>query len=182
VRSSGTLGPGTKLGSGWRGYDAIVGPGDLTGDDVPDLLARSRATGALWLFPRTAPLYGRAGWGRPIRVSTGWRGFSLLTGPGDLTRDGRPDLLARAADGTLRLFPGTGSVWRPFGTPVVVARGFNAYDAVVGPGDDDRDGLPDLLARDRATGGLWRFSRTESGGWRRPVRVGTGWSSFDAIS
>ncbi len=180
VRSSGALGPGSRIGTGWRGYDALVGPGDLTGDDVPDLLARNRATGALWLFPRTAPLYGRPGWGRPIQVSTGWGGM-LLAGAGDLTGDGRPDLLARAANGTLRLFPGTGSTGQPFGTPVVAGRGWTGYDAIVGPGDVDRDGLPDLLARDRATGALWRFSRTESGGWRRPVRVGTGWGVFDAL-
>jgi hypothetical protein len=182
ARGSGTLGRGVKIGTGWKGYDALAAPGDLTGDDVPDLLARNHATGALWLFPRTGPLYGKAGWGTPVRVSTGWRGLSLLTGAGDLTGDGRADLLARTSTGTLRLYPGTGSASAPLGKPVAVGTGWNGYDALVVPGDLDRDGRPDLLARDRKTGSLSLFSRAESGAWRRPVRVSTGWGGFTAIS
>jgi hypothetical protein len=182
VRGSGTLGRAVELGSGWRGYDVVVGPGDLTGDDVPDLLARNRTTGALWLFPRTGPLYGRPGWGKPVKVGTAVKGLSLLTGAGDLTGDGRPDLLARTSTGTLQLYPGTGSASTPFGRPVALGTGWNGYDALVGPGDVDGDGRPDLLARDHAKGGLWLFSRTDSGAWRRPVRVSTGWRGFTALS
>ncbi|HYY12761.1 MAG TPA: VCBS repeat-containing protein [Kineosporiaceae bacterium] len=181
VRASGALGSRVKVGSGWRRYDAIVGAGDLTGDDVPDLLARDRA-GGLWLVPRTAPLYGKPGWGKPVRFSTGWRGYGLLTGAGDLTGDGHADLVARAADGTLHLFAGTGRSWQPLAKPVTILKGWRAVDALVGPGDVDRDGLPDLLLREKSTGTLWRLSRSESGSWQRPVRISTGWRGFDALS
>jgi hypothetical protein len=181
VRGSGTLGRAVKLGSGWKGYDAVVGPGDLTGDDVPDLLARNRSTGALWLFPRTGPLYGKAGWGKAVQVGTALKGLSLLTGGGDLTGDGRADLVARTSTGALQLYPGTGAASAPFGKAVAIGTGWNGYDALLGPGDVDRDGRPDLLARDRK-GGLWLFSRTDAGAWRHPVRVSTGWGGFTAIS
>jgi hypothetical protein len=182
ARVSGSLGRGVKLGSGWGAFDTVIGPGDLTGDDVPDLLARKRSTGALWLFPRTAPVYGKAGWGKPRRVATGWRGLSLLTGAGDLTGDGRADLLARTSTGILQLYPGTGSASAPFAKKIVLGTGWQTFDALVGPGDVDRDGRPDLLARKHATGALMLFSRREDGSWRRPVKVSDGWRGFDAIS
>jgi hypothetical protein len=45
----------------------------------------------------------------------------------------------------------------------------------------DRDGKPDVLARDRATASLWLSTRDDAGAWRARVRLGTGWRAFDAI-
>ena len=50
--------PRVRVGSGWDRFNAIVGPGDLTGDQRVDVLARERATGYLWLYPGN----GRGGW------------------------------------------------------------------------------------------------------------------------
>ena len=56
-----------RVGTGWNGMTAIMSPGDLNGDRVPDVLARD-AAGRLWLYPRTAA----GGWGPRVLVSTGW--------------------------------------------------------------------------------------------------------------
>jgi hypothetical protein len=229
--------PRTSQGSGWRGYDVIDTPGDLTGDGVPDLLGRNRGTGDLWLRPRTAAGGWRpwvrvaTGWsrydtvlapgdltgdgvpdvavrragalsvwevairrGRPVLVrsrlvSTGWQGLDRITAPGDLTGDGLPDLLARQGDG-LWLYPGrltatVGGAVPGLRPRVLVGRGWSGYTALLAPGDVDRDGIGDLLGRDRA-GTLWLHpgrERVASGAvLGRPVRLGTGWNAYDALS
>src|SRR6478735_5998127 len=59
--------PRVRVGTGWQVMNAIVGVGDLTGDRVPDVLARD-TSGRLWLYPRTAA----GGWSPRVLVSTGW--------------------------------------------------------------------------------------------------------------
>ena len=54
---------------------------------------------------------GRGGWRLPrVRVGTGWQVMNAIVGIGDLTGDGRMDVVARrATTGELYLYPGTGS-------------------------------------------------------------------------
>jgi hypothetical protein len=62
------------VGTGFGVFDAIVGPGDFTGDGAADVLARSASTGQLWLYPGD----GAGGW-LPWRViGTGWGGFDAV--------------------------------------------------------------------------------------------------------
>ncbi|MFD7549417.1 trypsin-like serine protease [Streptomyces sp. NPDC059816] len=61
----------------WHGYNALVAPGDVTGDGRPDFLARSRA-GNLFLYPGT----GKTSWGvfaTPIRIGGGFQRYDLLS-------------------------------------------------------------------------------------------------------
>ena len=62
------LGSGRVLSCGWRIMDWVGSPGDLTGDGLPDLLARRTVDGTLWLYRGIAG--GRVG--TATRVSTGW--------------------------------------------------------------------------------------------------------------
>ncbi len=172
----------------WQRYDAMVGPGDLTGDGVPDLLARESATGALWLHRRTAG----GGWGAAVRLGIGWGGMDALVGPGDLTGDGRPDLLARRG-ATLWLYPGNGAgrfsarvaLPTPSTSGTTAARGWSTYDAFSGPGDVDGDGRADLLARETSSGRLVLFAGTAAAPPARVLLarrvVGTGWAAFDRL-
>ena len=96
--------PASRVGTGWNIFNAIVGPGDLTGDGRADLLAREPSTGYLWLYPGN----GRGGWLPRVRVGTGWNGMTALTSAGDLNGDRAPDVLARDRSGDLWLYPRTG--------------------------------------------------------------------------
>jgi hypothetical protein len=49
-----------------------VSAGDLTGDRIPDVLARDRS-GVLWLYPRTA-----TSWQPRVRVGGGWNTIDAL--------------------------------------------------------------------------------------------------------
>lgn len=53
----GGLTGGTTVGSVGRNYDRIVAVGDVNGDARPDLMARARVTGRMWLLPGSAEGY-----------------------------------------------------------------------------------------------------------------------------
>ncbi len=104
--------------------DAILGPGDLTGDGKPDILARERATGYLWLYPGT----GAGGVAARTRIGSGWNGFSAVAAPGDVNRDGNPDVVGReASTGDLWLYPRGDAGWLP---RVRIGTGWGVYDLV----------------------------------------------------
>jgi hypothetical protein len=175
-RADATFAPRVRAGTGWQVMDAVLGTGDLTGDGVPDVVAREGASGRLWLYPRTAA----GGFAARRQVGTGWQGMNAVLGAGDLSGDGVPDLLARErSSGALWLYPGNGR--SGFAARARIGGGWNAFDLVATPGDVDRDGKPDVLARDRATASLWLSTRDDAGAWRARVRLGTGWRAFDAI-
>ena len=52
---------------------AVASAGDLTGDRVPDVLARDRS-GILWLYPRSAT----GTWLPRLRVGAGWNTVNAL--------------------------------------------------------------------------------------------------------
>ncbi|WP_447924846.1 FG-GAP repeat domain-containing protein [Georgenia muralis] len=169
--------PRVKVGVGWNGMNAIFSPGDFNGDARNDVLARVRSTGELWLYPGN----GRGGWLPRVKVGVGWNGMSALVGPGDFNGDRNTDVLAReAATGRLVLYPGNGrGGWLP---RVPYGTGWNAMNALVGPGDFNGDRTPDLLAREAATGDLWLYPGNGAGGWLPRVRVGIGWQSMTALA
>jgi hypothetical protein len=167
--------PRVGLGAGWGAMNAIVGIGDLSGDERPDIVARQTSTGQLWLYPGT----GASGWKPRVLVGTGWNAYSAVVGAGDLTGDGRPDLLARErATGYLWLVPGTSS--GGLGTRVRIGTSWNSMTAILSPGDLNSDRVPDVLARD-SSGRLWLYPRTATGGWSPRVLVSTGWNITNAI-
>jgi hypothetical protein len=54
---------------------------------------------------------GAGGWvtGSAEPIGSGWQDFTALTGGGDFSGDGKPDVLARRPDGTLLLYRGNGA-------------------------------------------------------------------------
>ncbi|MEU4078431.1 N-acetylmuramoyl-L-alanine amidase [Streptomyces venezuelae] len=168
-----------RTGGGWEIYDRILGIRDLNGDAKPDLIAREKS-GVLWYYKGTGdpakPFAPR------LKVGGGWNIFNQLISTGDMTGDGKPDLVARDAAGVLWLYKNNGGSPNPFATRGRVGGGWGVYNSMVGPSDLDRDGRPDLIARD-GTGVVYFYKNT--GGYPNPyaakVKVGGGWQIYNMI-
>jgi hypothetical protein len=164
-----------SLGTGWKAYDVLTTPGDLTGDKRADLLARKASTGDVYLFANDG-----AGKLKPgVKIASGWGVYTKVVGAGDLTGDGIGDVLARDRAGTLWRYDGTGTGALK-GRVKVFSDWGASYNAVVGVGDITGDGKADLVARDTA-GNLWRQSGTGKGSFGARVRVGTGWQGYKGL-
>jgi hypothetical protein len=146
-----------KVGTGWNIYNAATALSPLRADGTGDVVARD-SSGTLWYYQGSgninAPLKARA------KVGTGWNAYSLITGVGDVTGDGRADLIARDSKGNLWLFKGTGTS-AVFAARVSIGSGWNAYNLAAGLADVTGDGKADLIARD-TSGVMWLFKGTGS--------------------
>ncbi|MFF7675626.1 FG-GAP-like repeat-containing protein [Actinacidiphila glaucinigra] len=173
-------GTGRLIGNGgWNAMNALVRHGDFSRDGHEDVIASEKATGKLWLYPGT----GSGGLGtRKLIGNGGWNSMGRLAAFGDLTGDGRSDLLgAEKATGKLWLYPGTSS--GGLGARKLIGNGgWNGMNALVGAGDMTGDGRADLVAREKATGKLWLYpgTSTRTLGARKLIGTG-GWNSMDHI-
>ncbi|MER5735431.1 VCBS repeat-containing protein [Streptomyces sp. NPDC002262] len=156
----------------------IIPIGDQGGDTTqPEVLVVSE-DGTLTLYQDADPT------GTPYehRVGGGWQVYNKIVSPGDVNGDGLADVIARAFDGQLYLYPATGDLDKPLGGRIPVGGGWQGYDQLVGLGDGNGDGLGDLYARD-TTGTLWWYAGT--GNTTRPFAtrksIGAGWNAYNQI-
>ncbi len=148
---------------------------DFDGNGRADLVARQRSDASLWFWGGL----GSATFDRRDRLGTGWSAFNALVLPGDWDGDGRDDVIARRrADASLWLYPGARG--GNLGSPLVIGRGWSSVSAIVAPGDWDRDGAADLIAR-RTNGELWLYPGNGSGRFGTPRPIGNGWAGMTAI-
>ncbi|MEV6183361.1 FG-GAP-like repeat-containing protein [Streptomyces sp. NPDC052015] len=150
--STGTF-SGKVAGSGWATSVRAVPLGDLNGDRCNDVLVRL-GSGAVRLYKPgcNAPLKPTTPY-TTLSTSSGWNQYDVLTSPGDVTRDGRPDLIARnATTGAVYLYKGTGTL----SARVKLQDNWKSYKKIVGAGDLNGDGIGDLLVQDKANN-LYRF-------------------------
>ncbi|MEU0809158.1 FG-GAP-like repeat-containing protein [Streptomyces sp. NPDC005970] len=165
----------TSLGTGWKAYDQLTAPGDLTGDGRIDLLARKTSTGDLYLFANDG--HGKLAAGR--KVGSGWASYTHIVGAGDLNGDGFGDVLARGRNGTLYRYDGTGT--GALRARVTVFTDWGAsYNAIVGVGDITGDGRNDLVVRDRS-GNLYRNDGKGNGSFSARKRIATGWQVYKGL-
>lgn len=107
-------------GSTWSGM-TVVGITDVTGDGVPDLIARTDKTGALWLYKGAGDgTFGTAATRTRIGSGLDAARFPLLVTKGDVTGDGHADIWAVGKAGNLYLVKGTAA--GGFCGPEVVSR------------------------------------------------------------
>jgi hypothetical protein len=165
-----------EIAGGSKSYNLVVGPGDLNGDGKGDLLARSST--ALYFYAGNGD--GLSVQGRVQIGGSGWQQFNKIVGSGDLTGDGRADLIARNSSG-LYLYPGTGSASAPFTTKVKIGSSdWSQYTNIAAPGDIDGNGIADLLASNSA-GQLYFYSGTgrASAPFKTKVKIGSsGWAQY----
>nr|WP_237551735.1 VCBS repeat-containing protein [Streptomyces sp. SID8367] len=163
---------GKTSASGWPTGTTAVPFGDLTWDDDNETLVRttggelrSYRTGGGAL--KTTTSY--------IKLGTGWNAYNVLTSPGDLTGDGRPDLLARkSSTGDIYVFAGKSDGTLAAGKKIRSA--WTTYTHIVGVGDLNGDGIGDVLAR-RTDGTLFRYDGAGDGTLKDRVTVFTDWGS-----
>ncbi|KRV51425.1 ATP/GTP-binding protein [Wenjunlia vitaminophila] len=170
-------GTGRLIGAGgWNSMSALTRHGDFSRDGREDLIAREAATGKLWLYPGTGT--GSLG-SRQLIGSGGWNSMRHITALGDLTGDGRSDLVAvEKATGKLYLYPGT-STGKLGPRTLIGSGGWNAMNALVGMGDTNGDRRPDLYAREAATGKLWLYPGTSTGRLGSRTLIGSGgWNAM----
>ncbi|MFH8371582.1 FG-GAP-like repeat-containing protein [Streptomyces sp. NPDC018031] len=165
----------TLATSGWNRYDVLTSPGDLNGDGRPDLVAREKTTGDVYLYQGTAD--GKLAAKR--KVGSRWTGYRKIVGAGDLNGDGRGDLLAQDKSNELWRYHGTAS--GTLSAKVKVADDWGAsYQVVVGTGDITGDGKADLVARD-TSGTLYRHNGDGKGRFGGRVKIATGWQTYKGV-
>ncbi|NUP21287.1 MAG: VCBS repeat-containing protein [Streptomyces sp.] len=170
---------GKITGTGWPTTVKAVPVGDVNGDRCNDVLVRM-GNGGLRLY--------KPGCDKPLTPNTayttvggtGWNQYDVLTAPGDISGDKRPDFLARnASTGAVYLYKGTST--GTFGARVKLYDDWRTYKKIVGVGDLDGDGVGDLLAQDKADN-LYRYGGTGKGTFKARVKVFANWGgSYDVV-
>lgn len=109
----------TVLSSSWS-YRLTTFAGDLDRDGSPELIAVD-AAGRVWSID-AGQLPGALG--KPKQVGSGFSVMDTVVGVGDITGDGGADLLTRATDGRVRIYPG--------GKGVALGAPYGPYTALAG--------------------------------------------------
>lgn len=167
----------TKIFSNWKTRTAVVAPGDVTGDALPDLLSVDSG-GVLWIYPGK----GNGTFSAPVKVGSGWNQYNVLRGHGDFTGDGKTDLIARSKTGSyIYLYKGTGKAGSAAFSGRVKVRTWDGYNAFGAVGDVTGDGKADFLARTPA-GALYLYPGTgkaTSEIFTTAVKIGTDFKQYD---
>lgn len=151
-------GPRVRLGYGWNAMNLFVAGGDADGDGTADLWAR-RSSGELVFYPGRARRNFAAG---AVVSASGFRAARQIVTTGDANGDGRADVYATWADGTMTLHAGLGNGRLAAG--VRVGGGWQPMSRLLPARDLARDGRPDLLALD-GQGRLWLYPGNGRGGF-----------------
>jgi hypothetical protein len=167
-------------GAGWTGFNALMAPGDFSGDGKPDLLVRD-AQGQLLMYRGN----GTGTWATGIGqvVGGGWGPFTALLAPGDFSGDGFPDVLARDSAGGLLMYRGDGDGGWLTGNGEQIGSGWQGFSAIFPGGDFCGDGKPDVLAR-ATDGTLLMYRGNGAGGWVTGTGepIGTGWNGLSYLT
>ncbi|WP_435813348.1 trypsin-like serine protease [Streptomyces rochei] len=116
-----------QVTTGLTAYDQLRGHGDFTGDGKADMLARAW-NGDLYLYAGT----GKAGSAFTPRIKVrSWPEVKSVVSHGDVTGDGKADVLAVTEYGNMYLYRGTGQASTAiFATAVKIGGGYGSYDII----------------------------------------------------
>ncbi|MER6980318.1 FG-GAP repeat domain-containing protein [Streptomyces carpinensis] len=170
---------GKVSASGWSTSVRAVPLGDLSGDRCNDVLVRL-SNGALRLYKPACGAALKPSTPYTTLGSSGWTQYDVLTAPGDVTKDGRPDLIARnASTGAVYLYKSTST--GKLSSRVKLYDSWKGYKKIVGAGDLNGDGIGDLLLQDKADN-LYRLNGTGKGTFTSRVKIAGNWGgSYNAV-
>jgi FG-GAP-like repeat len=121
---SGKLSARVKLYDNWKTYKKVVGAGDLNGDGIGDLLAQDKSNTLCRYYGK-----GNGTFTARVKLFTNWGGsYNVVVGVGDITGDGKADLVSRDGGGDLYRNDGTGK--GSFGARVKIAGGWQGYRGI----------------------------------------------------
>ncbi|MFD0783295.1 trypsin-like serine protease [Micromonospora azadirachtae] len=109
---------GTRIGTGWNGFNAFMTPGSWFGTGNEALIVRKTTTGELFVYQSDSA----GGWATTagIKINSGWGSFLAIPTPGDWSGDNAMDLLGVDSAGKLRIYPTDGKGnWLPGGAAVI---------------------------------------------------------------
>ncbi|MFD0343855.1 FG-GAP-like repeat-containing protein [Streptomyces sp. NPDC127117] len=167
-----------RSGAGWPKGTLAVPFGDMGSDRCAEMLVRMPGGELRRYAGKCGSPYTPGS--SHTSLGTGWNAYNVLTVPGDLTGDGRPDLLARkTSTGDVHLFADDGHGKLKAG--VKIRSSWTGYTKVVGAGDLNGDGYGDVLAHHK-DGTLYRYDGTASGKLKERVKVFAAWgTSYNTI-
>jgi hypothetical protein len=174
TRSNGTAGRIRNTGTSVPHANLVLNAGDWDGDGRGDVITRSSTNGRLSLYRGTARGHLRA----PVLMSrTSFGRDRLLAAVGDMTGDGRPDLMGQPVGGGMRIFPGNGVTGFRVG---YVAHSAISAISQLGVGFWNRDGSPDSVLR-RSDGTLVLYPGNGPGGLTGGTRIGSAGRNYDWV-
>ncbi|MFE3497804.1 FG-GAP-like repeat-containing protein [Streptomyces sp. NPDC059175] len=166
---TGALRAPVQIGTGGWGGAQVTHRGDWTGDGMEDVVAV--VGGELRVYPNR----GDGSLAAPVKIGS-LPTTARIIGVGDTTRDGQPDL-AVAYDDKLWIYPGVVGATPKHGTPVQIGTsGWNVM-TLTAPGDANKDGRPDLLARDTRNGVLYVYLGQPNGSFSGRMEFGHGYTT-----
>ncbi|QWC84041.1 VCBS repeat-containing protein [Nocardioidaceae bacterium] len=140
--------------------NALLNVGDWDGDGYGDVIVRERRFLKLWRGSADGQFAG------PTTLSKNFAKVRLLAPAGDMTGDGRPDLIGQPKGSAMRIYPGGGSS---------VGGGYVAHSAIAGNrqvvvGRWNADGAPDSLVS-QTDGKVRLYPGNGPGGLKSPRSV-----------
>ncbi|MGV9769744.1 FG-GAP-like repeat-containing protein [Microbacterium sp. NPDC003461] len=173
-RGDGTFGDRLHVTNGLPPNGLFIGGMDFNNDRSVDLIVRDGA-GTLRLYRNNGSGGLQSGY---EEIGWRWGSMSAIFYAGDFDGDGLGDLIARTADGTLKLYPSNGAGgWKPARE---IGWNWNGLKRLFSPGDFDGDGNADVIGVN-GNQQLVLYRGDGGGGWNGSRVIGYNWRSMSWI-
>lgn len=167
---------GTQVGVSWQQFLWLLA-GDVNGDGRAEIVA-ARQDGTLWMYRNGGS--DASPYGNGTQIGVAWQQFRHVV-LGDVTGDGRADLVASRPDGTLWLYVNGGNDSAPYGSGTQIGAGWEQF-RYLALADVTGDSRADLVAT-RPDGTLWLYTNggSDTAPYSTGTRIGVSWEQFDRV-
>ncbi|MGC5332670.1 trypsin-like serine protease [Micromonospora sp. DT62] len=118
---------GTRIGTGWNGFNLFLTPGAWKGDGLEVIIGRT-STGVLKMYQSD----GAGGWTNPAgtQIGSGWANFKNIMTLGDWNGDNMMDMLGINSSNQMRLYTTNGKGDWIDASGKVIASGWGDYNLI----------------------------------------------------